>query len=60
MATVNGITEQEATQEVKALLQRQRELFGDVLNTAPLFAWRPTIMTGSTALAAGIDTPGLI
>tara|TARA_B100000508_G_scaffold112620_1_gene91051 strand:- start:158 stop:400 length:243 start_codon:yes stop_codon:yes gene_type:complete len=60
MARVNGITEQEATQEVKALFQRQRELFGDVLNTTPIFALRPTIMAGSTALAAGIDSSGLI
>ena len=43
MARVNGITEQEATEEVKALFQRQRELFGDVLNTTPIFALRPTI-----------------
>jgi hypothetical protein len=60
MARVNGITEQEATQEVKALFQRQRELFGDALNTTPIFALRPTIMAGSTALAAGIDASGLI
>ena len=60
MARVNGITEQEATQEVKALFQRQRELFGDVLNTTPIFALRPTIMAGSTALAAGIDASSLI
>ena len=60
MARVNGITEQEATQEVKALFQRQRELFGDVLNTTPIFSLRPTIMAGSTALAAGIDASGLI
>ena len=60
MARVNVITEQEATQEVKALFQRQRELFGDVLNTTPIFALRPTIMAGSTALAAGIDASGLI
>ena len=60
MARVNGITEQEATQEVKALFQRQRELFGDVLNTTPIFALRPTIMAGSTALVAGIDASGLI
>ena len=60
MARVNGITEQEATQEVKALFQRQRELFGDALNTTPIFALRPTIMAGSTALVAGIDASGLI
>ena len=60
MTRVNGITEQEATPEVQALFQRQRELFGDVLNTTPIFALRPTIMAGSTALAAGIDASGLI
>ena len=56
MARVNVITEQEATQEVKALFQRQR----DVLNTTPIFALRPTIMAGSTALDAGIDASGQI
>ena len=60
MARVIGITEQEATPEIKELFQRQRKMFGDVLNTTPVFALRPTILAGSTALAAGIDTSGLI
>ena len=60
MARVQGITEEDATTEVKELFRRQREVFGDVLNTTPIFALRPTIMAGSTALAAGIDASGLI
>ena len=60
MARVNGISEGEATQEVKALFHSQRALFGDVLNTTPIFASRPTIMAGSTALDAGIDASGQI
>jgi len=60
MARVNGISEGETTQEVKALFDSQRELFGNALNTTPIFALRPTIMAGSTALAAGIDASGLI
>ncbi len=60
MARVVGVKEEEATAEVKALFERQREVFGDVLNTTPVFALRPTIMEGSTALAAGIDASGLI
>lgn len=60
MARVNGISEGEATQEVKALFHSQRELFGNALNTTPIFALRPTIMAGSTALDAGIDASGQI
>ncbi len=60
MARVAGITEQEATADVKELFERQRRTFGEVLNTTPVFALRPTILAGSTALAAGIDASGLI
>lgn len=44
MARVRGITEQEATTEIKELFQHQRRMFGEVLNTTPIFALRPTIM----------------
>ncbi len=60
MARVAGITEQEAPADVKELFERQRRTFGEVLNTTPVFAMRPTILAGSTALAAGIDASGLI
>ena len=60
MARVRGITENEATPEVKELFQRQKETFGYVLNPTPIFALRPTILEGSNALAAGIDASGLI
>ncbi|MCH7735965.1 MAG: hypothetical protein IH872_01040 [Chloroflexi bacterium] len=60
MARIHGITEEEATPEVRELFQRQRSIFGEVLNTTPIFALRPTIMAGSIALAAGIDASGLI
>ncbi len=60
MARIGGIIEQEATADVKELFERQRRTFGEVLNTTPVFALRPTILAGSTALAAGIDASGLI
>ena len=60
MARGGGVTEQEATADVKELFERQRRTFGEVLNTTPVFALRPTILAGSTALAAGIDASGLI
>ena len=44
MARVGGITEQEATEDVKELFERQRRTFGEVLNTTPVFALRPTIL----------------
>ena len=60
MARVVGISEEDATPEVKELFRRQRSMFGQVLNTTPVIALRPTILAGSTALAAGIDASGLI
>jgi hypothetical protein len=60
MARVVGISEEDATPEVKEMFQRQRSMFGQVLNTTPVIALRPTILAGSTALAAGIDASGLI
>lgn len=60
MARVAGISEKDATPEVKEIFQRQRSMFGQVLNTTPVIALRPTILAGSTALAAGIDASGLI
>ena len=44
MARVGGITEQEATEDVIELFERQRRTFGEVLNTTPGFALRPTIL----------------
>lgn len=43
MARVGGITEQEATEDVIELFERQRRTVGEVLNTTPGFALRPTI-----------------
>jgi len=60
MARVAGISEKDATPEVKEMFQRQRSMFGQVLNTTPVIALRPTILAGSTALSAGIDASGLI
>ncbi len=60
MARVVGITEESATPEIKEMFRRQRSMFGEVLNTTPVIALRPTILAGSNALAAGIDASGLI
>ncbi len=60
MPRVVGISEEDATPEIKEMFQRQRRMFGEVLNTTPVFALRPTILEGSNALAAGIDASGLI
>ena len=60
MARLLGIIEEEATPKVQELFQHQRRMLGDALNTTPIFALRPTIMEGSTALAVGMDVSGLI
>ena len=60
MARVRGITEEEATPELRALFDRQKQTFGKVLNTTPIIGLRPTILEGSNSLAAGIDASGMI
>ena len=54
MARVGGITEQEATEDVKELFERQRRTFGEVLNTTPVFALRPTILAWFNRLSRRI------
>ena len=60
MARVRGVAEEEAPPEIRNLYAQQKANFGAVLNTAPVFALRPTIRDGSSALSAGIDASGLI
>jgi len=60
MARLLEIPAEEATPVVQELFQRQRRMLGDALNTTPIFSHRPTIIEGSTALAARVDASGLI
>lgn len=60
MARIRGVTEEEASPEIKELYAQQRDALGMVLNTTPVFSLRPTIRDGSSALSAGIEASGLI
>ena len=60
MARIRGICKEEVTPEVLAVFERQETIYGNALNTLPIYALRPTILQGTTALAAGIEASGLI
>lgn len=60
MARIPNITNEQATPEVREVLERQERAFGAPLNTSLIYGYRPSILFGATALAQGIDESGLI
>lgn len=60
MARIVGVTEEQAPEEVRAIFEEQERRYGSVLNTARIYALRPTIFVGVQALAEGIRASGLI
>ena len=60
MLRIKGVTKDEAPAEVRDIFQEQEERYGSILNTAPVYALRPTIQKGVQALAEGIRASGLI
>ncbi|MEX2598066.1 MAG: hypothetical protein WD533_00245 [Dehalococcoidia bacterium] len=60
MPRIEGIPEEKATDDVLAIMARQKATRGAVSNTAPIYALRPTIMQGHQALAEGIEQSGLL
>ena len=60
MARIKGITKEEAPEDVKVFCPEQQRRDGFSLNTAPIYALRPTIRRGVQALANGIQQSGLI
>ena len=60
MARISGICKGDVTPEVLAVFERQETIYGNALNTLPIYALRPTILQGTNALAAGIEASGLI
>ena len=60
MARIKGVTKDEASGDMKSLFEEQEQRYGSVLNTAPIYALRPTIRRGVQALADGIEQSGLI
>ncbi len=60
MARVNGVNIDEVSQEVREIFEEQMSRYGSVLNTARVYALRPTIYKGVQALGKGIQDSGLI
>lgn len=60
MLRIKGVTKDEVPDELKEIFREQEERYGAVLNTAPVYALRPTIYKGVQALGEGIRASGLI
>lgn len=60
MARIKGVTKSETNDEVRAIFEEQEKRYGSVLNTARVYALRPTIIKGVQALGKGIQDSGLI
>ena len=60
MSRVIGIAKENVAPEIQEAYERQEALYGNPLNTLQVYALRPTILQGTTALAAGIEASGLI
>lgn len=60
MARIPNVTKEKATPEVREILERQERSLGAPLNTSVIYAYRPSILFGATALAQGIADSKLI
>jgi hypothetical protein len=60
MTRIKGVSKEEAPKEVRAIFEQQEKRYGSILNTAPVYALRPSIQQGVQALAEGIQVSGLI
>jgi len=57
---IQGITKDEAPEDVRKIFAEQEEQYGSILNTAKVYGLRPTIQKGVQALQQGILASGLI
>ena len=60
MARIKGVTERDANDDVRQIVEEQKKRHGFVSNAAQVSAVRPTIQRGVQALARGIQDSGLI
>jgi len=60
MLRINGVSKEDASQEVQEVFAAQEKQYGAILNTAKVYGLRPTIQKGVQALQAGIVASGLI
>lgn len=60
MPRIRGLTKEEAAPEARQIFEEQEHRYGAPLKTTPVYALRPTILLGVTALAQGVAASGLI
>jgi len=60
MARIKGITESDAHDDVRKIIEEQKKRRGFISNAVQVSAVRPTIHNGVQALAQGIQDSGLI
>jgi hypothetical protein len=60
MLRIQGVSKENAPDEVRRLFEAQEQQYGSVLNTGKVYGLRPTIQQGVQALQQGILASGLI
>jgi hypothetical protein len=60
MLRINGVTKDNAPEEVRKVFEEQEKQYSMMLNTGRVYGLRPTIQQGVQALQAGIVASGLI
>lgn len=60
MPRIHPLSKDEAPPEAQASFDRNVDLYGQVLNSTGIYAYRPTIQAGRLALAQSIDKSGLL
>ena len=60
MARIKGVSESDANDDVRQIIEEQKKRHGFLSNAAQVSAVRPTIQKGVQALAQGIQESGLI
>jgi len=60
MLRIKGMSKEQASEETRKIFDEQEKQYGSILNTAKVYALRPTIQKGVQALQAGILESGLI
>ena len=60
MARIKGITESDANDDLRTIIEAQKQRHGFISNAVQVSAVRPTIYKGVQALAQGIQESGLI
>jgi alkylhydroperoxidase family enzyme len=60
MARIKGITESDANDDVRQIIEEQKQRRGFISNAVQVSAVRPTIYNGVQALAQGIQDSGQI